>query len=1026
MNDPKSHSDQLTYGLYQDRLHCLSRVMQAVVREFDFQGNTMWWSDTLNTVLGYTSTECSTSETEWMKEVHADDQDRVRNNYDDHLKLGSSQWTMEYRIRKAHGDYAYIRDSVFLFKTANGEPDHLIGIMQDITGQKHYQDDLKRIEETIRRHQLALLELANSQSIQSGNQTQAFSTITEISAKTCMIERVSIWCFNDDRTILRCDDLYEWGKQSHTSGIEVPASRYPCYFAALEAGLAIDAKNVQTDSRTKELWEPYCLPQGISSLLDVPIRMRGTVIGVVCHEHTGPNRNWTGEEIRFTQSVANFVSLALEAKERVRAEEALRDSEESYRLTIENALDAVVTMDIQGTISGWTHQAESMFGWSPHEAIGQPLVSLIVPPSFREAHNQGLEHYRATGEGPVLNKRLEITALHRQGHEFPVELTISPIHSQGRVTFSAFIRDITRRKETEEAIKNVAKFPDENPNPVLRVSENGQLLYANVASKPLLETWKTQVDHTVPDSVNQIVQAALTSGSIRELEVDCHQQICSLVVSPIVEERYVNMYGRNITERKKAELALYQAKETAELANRTKSEFLATMSHELRTPLTGILGYAQILKKETDIPQKQRNAVNVIEHSAEHLLSLINEILDLSRIEAGSLEIQLDQLNLAKLLVNLSNTMRARSDDKKLSFTYECLSDFPPLVMGDERRLRQVLINLLDNAIKYTKEGGIALKVGYHEERIRFLVEDTGMGIKPADLEAIFLSFQRVHDPKMGVEGTGLGLTISQKLVALMSGNLQVKSTLGEGSQFWFDLNLPEVKDSQEEFVAAEPKVIGIKGERPKILIVDDKIDNRMFLNDLLTPLGFDVTEAQDGEECLGQAMTIRPNVILMDLRMPNMNGLEATRLIRQSPELKDVIIIAISASSFEHNRQECLKAGTDNFLSKPFRINKLLELLHQYLPIELVYDTTSQDIPTPVASTSNTQRKDFRIPPPDLVETLLNLAKRGDIKNVLIHVEKLAMTPDYQEFSRKVESMAKGFQVTKLCEFLEEVRNTP
>ena len=784
MNDPKPHPYQAAFGLYQDRLHCLSRVMQAIVREFNVQRNTMWWSETLNSVLGYTSAEWSGSETEWMKEVHADDQDRVRTHYHDHFGKGRSQWTMEYRLRKAHGDYAYIRDSIFLFKSANGEPDHLIGIMQDITGQKHYQDDLKRNEETIRRHQLALLELANSQSIQSGNQEQAFSTITEISAKTCMIERVSIWCFNGDHTILKCDDLYEWSKQSHTSGAEVPASRYPRYFAALEAGLAIDAQNVQTDSRTNEFWEDYCSPQGISSLLDVPIRMRGTVIGVVCHEHTGSQRAWTGEEIRFAQSVANFVSLALEAKERVRAEEALRESEESYRLTIENALDAVITMDIQGKISGWTRQAESMFGWTPQEAIGQTLVSLIVPPSFREAHNQGLEHYRATGEGPVLNKRLEITALHRLGHEFPVELTISPIHSQGRVTFSAFIRDITRRKQAEEAIKSVAKFPDENPNPVLRVSRVGILLYANPASALLLKTWGTKVNQQAPSFVKEVVQEALTTKSNQEIEVDCHQQICSLVVSPIVEEGYVNMYGRNITERKKAERALHQAKEAAEFANRTKSEFLATMSHELRTPLTGILGYAQILKKETDIPQKQRNAVHVIEHSAEHLLSLINEILDLSRIEAGSLEIQLEHLNLTKLLVNLSNIMRARSDDKQLSFTYECLSDFPPLVMGDERRLRQVLINLLDNAIKYTKEGGIALKVGYHEDRIRFLVEDTGMGIKPEDLEAIFLSFQRVHDPKMGVEGAGLGLTISQKLVNLMGGTLQVKSSLGKALNF--------------------------------------------------------------------------------------------------------------------------------------------------------------------------------------------------------------------------------------------------
>ncbi len=717
--------------------------------------------------------------------------------------------------------------------------------------------------------------------------------------------------------------------------------------------------------------------------------------------------------------------LRTEIAERRRIEEALQESETYTRLIVENALDSVITINLEGIITGWNQQAESMLGWTPPEAIGQPLVSLIIPPSFRESHNQGLERFRTTGEGPVLNKRIEITALHQQGHEFPVELSISPIHSQDGVTFSAFIRDITTRKQAENEIKSVAKFPDENPNPVLRISQEGILLYANAASIPLIETWETQIDQLVPSPVLQFVQDALTSQTNGELEVDCHQQICSLVVSPIVDEGYVNLYGRDVTERKKAEHALYQAKEAAELANRAKSEFLATMSHELRTPLTGILGYAQILKKERDIPQKQRNAVNVIEHSAEHLLSLINEILDLSRIEAGSLELQLDDLNLSKLLLNLSNIIRARSDDKQLSFTYECLSDLPAIVRGDERRLRQVLINLLDNAIKYTKDGGIALKVGYHENRIRFLVEDTGMGIKPEHLEAIFLSFQRVHDPKLVVEGTGLGLAISQKLVALMGGTLSVKSSPGEGSQFWFDLDLHEVKGSQEEPLSIEPKIIGITGERPTILIVDDKVDNRMFLNDLLTPLGFDVAEAQDGEECLGQALTIRPDAILMDLRMPNMDGLEATRRIRQSPELKDVVIIAISASSFEHNRLECLKAGTDNFLSKPFRINKLLELLNHHLPIELVYDTETLEMPSPLITTATVSQADLQLPPPDRVESLLNLAKRGDVKNILSQIEELSTDPDYQIFSTKVETMAKSFQVTKLCKFLEEISNT-
>ncbi len=869
----------------------------------------------------------------------------------------------------------------------------------------------------LRKFHDALVDLTTSQVIQSGQQLDAFGKITEVASQTLGIERVSIWLFDSSHTRLTCSDLFEQTTHTHSSGVEVTASDYPRYFQALQQIQPIDATDVKSDPRINEFWETYCQPLGITSLLDVPIRMKGEIVGVVCHEHIGPQRQWTLEEIHFARSITNFVSLALESLERERIELALRESEERTRLIVENALDAVITMDTHGLITGWNPQAEIIFGWSSEEAVGQPLVTLIVPQKFREAHNSGLEHFRKTGEGAVLNKRLEISALHRDGHEFPVELAISPIQSQKGVTFSAFLRNITDRKQSEEAVKSIAKFPDENPSPVLRVSQDGFLLYANPASTRLLHTWGIRVGEPVPMDMKRFVQTTLGMKTSQEIEVTCDDFIYSLVVAPISEEAYVNMYGRNVTARRKAEREMLEAKETAELANRAKSDFLATMSHELRTPLTGILGYAQLLKNESGISDKHRNGLAVIENSADHLLSLINEILDLSRIEAGSLELHLEPINLCRHLETLSNIMRARAEDKRLSYTFECLSELPPRVMGDERRLRQVLINLLDNAIKYTREGGLALKVGYHEDTIRFLVEDTGMGIKPEHLEAIFESFQRVHDRKLGVEGTGLGLAISQKLVALMGGTLQVKSTVGEGSQFWFDLHLPSVEGQSDEAVVKEPQVIAIKGERKKLLIVDDKLDNRLFLRDLLNPLGFETQEAQDGEECLGQALAFHPDIILMDLRMPTMDGLEATRKIRTIPELKDVIIIAISASSFEHNRHECLEAGTDAFLSKPFRIIKLLELLRDHLQLELVYEKTPTSTQEP---RSNRQSPKISVPSLEVLTPLLEHAKRGDIKKVITQIETISESPEFHTFAAKVLPMAKNFQVTKLCAYLQ------
>lgn len=870
----------------------------------------------------------------------------------------------------------------------------------------------------VRKFHDALVDLTTSQIIQSGLQHDAFGKITEVASQTLDIERVSIWLFDPSHTRLTCSDLFEHTPHTHSSGLEVTASNYPRYFQALQQVHPIDATDVKSDPRINEFWETYCQPLGITSLLDVPIRMKGEIVGVVCHEHIGPQRHWTLEEMHFARSITNFVSLALESMERERIELALRESEERTRLIVENALDAVITMDTRGFITGWNPQAEATFGWSSEEAVGQPLVTLIVPEQFREAHNSGLEYFRKTGEGAVLNKRLEISALHRDGHEFPVELAISPIQSQKGITFSAFLRNITDRKQSEEAVKSIAKFPDENPSPVLRVSQDGVLLYANPASTRLLHTWGIRVGEPVPLDMKRFIQTTLGMKTSQEIEVACDDLIYSLVVAPISEEAYVNMYGRNVTARRKAEREMLEAKETAELANRAKSDFLATMSHELRTPLTGILGYAQLLKNEANISEKHRNGLAVIENSADHLLSLINEILDLSRIEAGSLELHLEPVNLSRHLETLSNIMRARAEDKRLSYTFECLSELPPLVLGDERRLRQVLINLLDNAIKYTTEGGLALKVGYHENNIRFLVEDTGMGIKPENLEAIFESFQRVHDRKLGVEGTGLGLAISQKLVSLLGGTLQVKSTVGEGSQFWFDLHLPAVEGQSDESAVKEPQVIAIKGERKKLLIVDDKLDNRLFLRDLLNPLGFETQEAQDGEECLGQALAFQPDVILMDLRMPNMDGLEATRKIRTIPELKDVVIIAISASSFEHNRHECLEAGTDAFLSKPFRIIKLLELLRDHLHIELVYKRASLTTSTTEAQTERPS-PNISVPSLEVLAPLLEQAKRGDIKKVITQIETISESPEFRTFAAKVLPMAKNFQVTKLCAYL-------
>ena len=500
-----------------------------------------------------------------------------------------------------------------------------------------------------------------------------------------------------------------------------------------------------------------------------------------------------------------------------------------------------------------------------------------------------------------------------------------------------------------------------------------------------------------------------------------------------------------------------EAQRTAEAANRAKSTFLANMSHELRTPLNAILGFAQIMRRDPAIPARQQENLKTVSRSGEYLLSLLSDVLEMSRIEAGRTTLSESCFDLHRALDDLEGMMRLRAERKGLRLVFNRAPNVPQYIKTDERKLRQVLINLLGNAVKFTEEGGVALRVASGEWQVaseqladgsteastvsvaslpaeplaevlqtcklEFEIEDTGVGIAPEEIDTLFEAFIQTQSGQRAQEGTGLGLPISRQFVQLMGGDITASSRVGQGSIFKFDIQIKLAETTEIEAREPTHRVIGLEPNQPsyRILVVEDRLESRILLRELLEGVGFTVQEAVNGQHAVELHESWHPHLIWMDMRMPVMDGYEATRQIKGTTQGQATVIIALTASAFEEDRAVVLSAGCDDFVRKPFREAVIFDRMAQHLGVRYVYEELAQ----PAEQEEARQVQAALTPatlaalPADWVTDLHHAATRGKAKQILELIDQIQ--PDHVVLAKALAALVDEFRFDKIVALTEQ-----
>ncbi|HAC14457.1 MAG TPA: hypothetical protein DCE78_00715 [Bacteroidetes bacterium] len=951
---------------------------------FHTDGKLIQFNSKLSELLGYNNEDLYGKNLNELS--HQADQHIDRDNYIKLLKNKIDSYTAERRLIRSTGEIVWTRLNISLVRESDLDKAlYTIVIFEDITDRKEIEKALKASEVRVEGIVTSLKDVVYSidpgtTKIQYVN--QAVSEVFEMSPNEFM------------------HDLKHWTKMIHGGDLQK----------------VLNAQQEILKDGKVELEYRIISPAGNIKW----IRDRSWIVYNEDHE------------------IERIDGIITDISKRKVAEQAHRDSEERYRTAVQSSVEAIYMLNpINSQVIEANDAFCNLLGYTHEEALTLNILDFVK--GDYNSVSSLINFILDTGGGQLGERNW----IKKDGTEIVVQVNGSRIRQRDQETLFVVARDITEEKKFTDKLEKERKLLKEvvsnAPIPMALLDENLRfILYSKTwiqaygAAREKLEgkylfdvykqiptDWVGYCERGVKGEVLSIPEQEVTAadGSKIYLRLAIHpwgdlnnQQNGIVIAAERIDE-------------------LVHARKQAENANLAKSAFLARITHELRTPLNAVLGYSQIMIKDTDLSDTHKAYVGSMYRSGMHLLNMINDILDLSKIEASKMDLQMGSVNLTELLSDLFEMFRMRCENKGLELVFEIDERLNPMVWTDRSKLNQVLINLLGNAIKFTNRGKVLMKLELlkyletdHTQQIQISVQDTGIGIPEEDVQKVFEAFHQSSNADN--QGTGLGLSITQKIVELFGGHIKVESKIGVGSEFIVTIPL-EISDvSASEEGDKFNHVIGILGNKvPKVLIADDVLHNRHVVRLLMERIGFEVIEAENGEEAVNQFKKHNPDFIIMDIIMPVMDGVKAMHAIKKMKLGKSTPIIALTASGFDDKREQLINAGFDDYVLKPFTEAILLKSIADHSHIEFIFEKTSDNqLESPVEITVLSALEDWNNLDVSVQQKLfehIEIQELEEIKKIANDTEMKKNSPYLSSLLRK---SAEDFDFFKLNQLLEVI----